>query len=175
MSAHPDDARLAAEGRTLSAACACALCDHLRVHAGMDRESAESLATLVRATVRFDVEVIDDGDYFAVAVARTVAGSQDTWTLYDEADWQAWRARIELANAIEAVLRASESDLRASSIEPVSRTPETVRSLLDAGEEGVAYEILCDNLYEDDIAVPRPLLLDLRDCAQRVGANPGDI
>lgn len=58
-----------------------------------------------------------------------------------------------LGRGVSAVLRLSEQALLASSIEPVSRSPETVRSLLDAGEPVVAYEILCDNLYEDDIAV----------------------
>ena len=66
-----------------------------------------------------------------------------------------------LTAAVAALLRATQEDLVNSSIEPVSRTPESVRSLLDAGESGVAYEILCDNLYEDDIPVPRELLVRL--------------
>ncbi|MCM0622873.1 hypothetical protein [Nocardioides bruguierae] len=143
--------------------------------AGMNRDRAERLARLVRATTRFDVEVIDHGGCFAVAVVRATATGRDTWTLYDEADWQAWQGRIELASAIEAVLWASASDLHASSIDSVSRTPETVRSLLGAGEESLAYETLCDNLHEDDIAVPRPLLVDLRDSAQNVGVDPGRV
>lgn len=77
----------------------------------------------------------------------------------------------ELAVAIDAVLRECESELRGSSIETVSSTPETVQSLLDAGEDVVAYEILCDNLQEDGVEVPRAGLLDLRDEAQRVGAS----
>jgi hypothetical protein len=77
----------------------------------------------------------------------------------------------DLADAISAVVRACDAQLRASTIEPVSRTPETVQSLLDAGEDGVAFEILCDNLHEDDIEVPRALLLDLGDAAQRVGSG----
>ena len=81
----------------------------------------------------------------------------------------------DLGNAVESVLRACEGDLRASSIEPVSRTPETVQSLLDAGEDEVAFEILCDNLYEDDIEVPRSLLLAMSEAAERVGASPGRI
>lgn len=76
-----------------------------------------------------------------------------------------------LALAVEAVLLASEQDLLTSSIEPVSRTPETVRSLLNAGEPEVAYEILCDNLYEDDISVARHLLLQLREVAIGLGAD----
>lgn len=68
----------------------------------------------------------------------------------------------ELTAAVASVLHATHQDLADSSIETVSRTPETVQSLLDAGESGVAYEILCDNLYEDDIPAPRDLLLRLR-------------
>jgi hypothetical protein len=79
----------------------------------------------------------------------------------------------ELGGAVEAVVRACEEELWASSIEPVSRTPESVRSLLDAGEDVVAYEILCDNLYEDDIPVPRPLLLALSGAVSRAGVDPG--
>ena len=81
----------------------------------------------------------------------------------------------ELSDAIEAVLRACDAQLRAPAIETVNRTPENVRALLGAGEDGVAFEILCENLYEDDIEVPRSLLLDLNEAAQRVGAAPGYI
>ena len=81
----------------------------------------------------------------------------------------------ELADAIAAVLRAWEGPLRASSIQPVSRTPETVQSLLDAGEAVVAFEILCDNVYESDVEVPSSLLLDLSGAAARAGADPGRI
>lgn len=81
----------------------------------------------------------------------------------------------ELADAIGVVLRACEGPLCASAIEPVSRTPDTVQSLLNAGEDMVAFEVLCDNLYEDDIEAPRSLLLDLSGAAARVGASPGRI
>lgn len=81
----------------------------------------------------------------------------------------------EFADAIGAVLRACEAPLRASTIEPVSRTPETLQSLLDAGEDEVAFEVLCDNLYEDDIEVPHSLLTALSDAAKRAGASPGRI
>lgn len=81
----------------------------------------------------------------------------------------------ELADAIEAVLRACEGPLRASTIEPVSQTPDTVRSLLNAGETVLAFEILCDNLYEDDIEAPGFLLLDLSGAAARAGASLGRI
>jgi hypothetical protein len=78
----------------------------------------------------------------------------------------------ELSVMVETVLRATEHALGASTIEPVTRTPETVRSLLRAGEDAIGYEILCENLYEDDIAVERRLLLQLRDAAQKAGADP---
>ena len=81
----------------------------------------------------------------------------------------------DLGDSSRAVLHACEVQLRASTIEPVSRTPKTVRSLLDAGEDVGAFEILCGNLPEDDIEVPRCLLLDLSDATQRVGASPGRI
>lgn len=79
----------------------------------------------------------------------------------------------DLGDAVDAVVRACEAELRASSIAPVSRTPESVRSLLDAGEDVVAYEILCDNLYEDDVQVPRPVLVALSDAVDRAGVDPG--
>lgn len=79
----------------------------------------------------------------------------------------------DLADAVDAVLRACEDELTASSVEPVSRTPETVRSLLRAGEDVIAYEVLCDNLYEDDVRVHRPLLLGLADAAKQAGVDPG--
>ena len=79
----------------------------------------------------------------------------------------------DLGDAAEAVVRACEAELRASSIEPVRRTPESVRSFLDAGEDVVAYEILCDNLYEGDVQVPRRLLLALSDTVDRAGVDPG--
>lgn len=77
----------------------------------------------------------------------------------------------ELGSAIEAILRACDRALRASTIESLTRTPEAVRVLLDAGEDVVAYEILCNNLYEDDVEVPRALLLALGEAAHRAGAS----
>ena len=76
-----------------------------------------------------------------------------------------------LGEVVEAVLRACEEDLLGSSIETLWTTPESVRSLLDTGEDVVAYEILCDNLYEDDIEIPPTVLLRLRDAVEQVGAD----
>jgi hypothetical protein len=73
------------------------------------------------------------------------------------------------------VLHATRQVLATSSIEAVSRTPETVQSLLDAGESGVAYETLCDNLYEDDIPVPRELLLRLHKEVSVAGLDAGRV
>ena len=80
-----------------------------------------------------------------------------------------------LTAAVAAVLLATQQDLMNSPIEPVSQTPETVRSLLNAGEPAVAYEILCDNLYEDDISVPRHLLQQLQQAVGDVGVDPSRV
>jgi hypothetical protein len=80
-----------------------------------------------------------------------------------------------LAEAVTAVLDAASGNLAASAHEPVARTPETVASLLHAGEDVVAYEVLCDNLYEDDITVPRALLVTLRDAVKQVSADPARV
>ena len=80
-----------------------------------------------------------------------------------------------LTAAVAAVLQATIEDLANSSIEPVSRTPESVHSLLDAGEPGVAYEILCDNLYEDNIPAPRHLLVQLQREAVAAGMDGGRV
>lgn len=77
-----------------------------------------------------------------------------------------------LGAAITSLLEATESSLVASEIPAVALTPETVRGLLAAGEDGVAYEILCDNLYEADIAAARLLLTELHHAAQQSGADP---
>jgi hypothetical protein len=83
------------------------------------------------------------------------------------------RAMDGLTTAVAAVLQATAGDLANSSIEPVSRTPESVQSLLDAGEPGVAYEILCDNLFEDHISAPRHLLVQLQREAVIAGVDGG--
>jgi hypothetical protein len=80
-----------------------------------------------------------------------------------------------LTAAVAAVLEATHEDLANSSIEPVSRTPESVRSLLDAGEPGVAYETLCDNLYEDHIPAPRELLVQLQREVGAAGMDAGRV
>ena len=46
-------------------------------------------------------------------------------------------------------------------MEAVNRTPETVGSLLIAGEDVVAYETLCDNLCQDDTVATAQLLHSL--------------
>lgn len=51
-----------------------------------------------------------------------------------------------LRDTVEQVLRATEGVLVDSPYEPISSTPSSVRDLLAAGEEVVAYEIVCDNL-----------------------------
>ena len=81
----------------------------------------------------------------------------------------------ELGDVVAAVVAATSSGLAASQHEPVARTPETVTSLLRAGEDVVAYEVLCDNLYEDDIKVSAELLADLRSAVRRVGADPARV
>jgi hypothetical protein len=73
--------------------------------------------------------------------------------------------------AVHAVPRVSEQDSTASSIETVSRTPNSCGRCW-MGQPVVVYEVLCDNLHEDDIAVPRTLFLQLRDAASRSGADP---
>ncbi len=77
----------------------------------------------------------------------------------------------DLSDAVEAVLRAARGQLQASDIAPVARTPETVTTLLAAGEDVIAYETLCENLNEDDIVVEQGLLSSLRAAAQLAGAN----
>jgi len=77
----------------------------------------------------------------------------------------------DLSDAVAAVLRAAQGRLQASDIAPVARTPSAVAALLAAGEDVLAYETLCENLYEDDIVVERGLLSSLRAAAQLAGAN----
>lgn len=96
----------------------------------------------------------------------TIRGGSGRWLVHD-------RAMDGLTAAVAAVLQATADDLANSSIEPVSRTSESVQSLLDAGEPGVAYEILCDNLYEDDIPAPRQLLVQLQREAVVAGMDGG--
>ena len=77
----------------------------------------------------------------------------------------------ELADAVNAVLHAAEERLRGSDIEAVARAPEHVVTLLAAGEDDVAYETLCENLHEDDVAVARGLLSSLRAAVRGAGAD----
>ena len=61
----------------------------------MRRSDAEQLAERIRFEVGADVAVVEDGTEFVVELRRTLAGSVDTWTFYDELDWEWLRPRIE--------------------------------------------------------------------------------
>lgn len=76
-----------------------------------------------------------------------------------------------LADTVAALLLATKSRLQESQLETVRRTPDEVGSLLRAGEDVMAYESLCDNLYEDDIVAPAQLLHALRTAAREAGAD----
>jgi hypothetical protein len=77
-----------------------------------------------------------------------------------------------LADTVEQVLRGTEGVLAESPDEPIPTTPSSVRVLLAAGEDVVAYETLCDNLYEVDARPPSDLGLELRQAAVDAGADP---
>ncbi|HEX6248668.1 MAG TPA: hypothetical protein VFZ64_12425 [Nocardioidaceae bacterium] len=77
-----------------------------------------------------------------------------------------------LGDAVEQVVRSTEGVLAESSDEPISSTPSSVRLLLTAGEDVVAYEILCDNLYEIDARPPVDLGRELRQAVVYGGADP---
>ena len=77
-----------------------------------------------------------------------------------------------LAETVKKVLRATEGHLAESPDEPISSTPSSVRGLLAAGEDVVAYEILCDNLYEIDARPHADLGRDLRQAVVDAGADP---
>lgn len=82
-----------------------------------------------------------------------------------------------IAQAVESVLQATEQALAESPEESIASTPESVRVLLAAGEDVVAYEILCDNLYEIDLRPPADLGRELRQAVVEAGADParGDL
>lgn len=73
-----------------------------------------------------------------------------------------------IAEAVENVLRATEGALTASPHDPIASTPSSVRVLLAAGEDVVAYE----NLYEIDIRPPAALAHELRRAVVDAGADP---
>lgn len=79
---------------------------------------------------------------------------------------------ITIAEAVESVLRATEHALTQSREDPISSTPLSVRELLAAGEDVLAYEILCDNLYEIDVRPPADLGRKLRPAVVEAGADP---
>jgi hypothetical protein len=77
-----------------------------------------------------------------------------------------------IAEAIESVLQVTEGALSRSPHDPIASTPFSVRDLLAAGEDVVAYEILCDNLYEIDVRPPADLARELRRAVVEAGADP---
>jgi hypothetical protein len=77
-----------------------------------------------------------------------------------------------LGDAVEQVLRATEGALAESPDEPTSSTPSSVKVLLAAGEDVVAYETLCQNLHEIDARPPSGLGRELRQAAVDAGADP---
>lgn len=79
------------------------------------------------------------------------------------------------AGAVESVLQATEHALTELVEGPIASTPESVRALLAAGEEVVAYEILCDNLFEVDLRPPANLAQKLRLAVIEAGADPARV
>ena len=77
-----------------------------------------------------------------------------------------------LADTVEQILAAMEAVLTASPEEAISSTPSSVRVLLGAGEDVVAYEALCENLYEIDAHPPVDLVRQLRQAVVNAGADP---
>jgi hypothetical protein len=77
-----------------------------------------------------------------------------------------------IGEAVESVLRATGRILTESPDVPISSTPLSVRELLGAGEDVVAYEVLCDNLYEIDARPPADLGRELRRAVVQAGADP---
>ncbi|MGY2703338.1 hypothetical protein [Nocardioides sp. HB32] len=77
-----------------------------------------------------------------------------------------------LGDSVEQVLRATEGVLAESPDQPTSSTASSVRDLLAAGEDVVAYEVLCDNLYEVDVRPPVDLGRELRQAVVDAGADP---
>jgi hypothetical protein len=77
-----------------------------------------------------------------------------------------------IADAVESVLQATERALTDSTDAPISSTPLSVRELVAVGEEVLAYEVLCDNLYEIDVRPPADLGRELRRAVVAAGADP---
>jgi hypothetical protein len=77
-----------------------------------------------------------------------------------------------IAEAVESILRATEDALSESPDDPISSTPSSVRVLLAAGEDVLAYETLCENLYEIDARFPADLGHELRRAVVEAGADP---
>jgi hypothetical protein len=77
-----------------------------------------------------------------------------------------------LGEAVEAALRAAERLLAESPEAPIASTPSSVRDLLAAGEDVVAYEVMCETLYAIDARLPTDLVTRLRQAATDAGADP---
>gem|GEM_PF-6715291 len=60
----------------------------------MTREEAEAVAVRVRAVCDHAVEVLADGEFWVVSVARSTDQGPDTFTLYNADDWEWLRERI---------------------------------------------------------------------------------
>ena len=80
-----------------------------------------------------------------------------------------------LGDTVEQVLRATEGVLAESPEASISSTAKAVRDLLTAGEDVVAYEILCDNLYEIDARYPEDIGRELRQAVMDAGADPSRV
>lgn len=77
-----------------------------------------------------------------------------------------------LGDTVEAALRATEAVLAASRDQPIASTPSSVRVLLAAGEDVVAYEVLCENLYEIGARPAAHLCVEMRRAVVAAGADP---
>lgn len=58
----------------------------------MSRDEAQALAARIRADTSGTVSLRPDGEEGSFVVEVSVASG--TWTLYDEADWDAWRQQM---------------------------------------------------------------------------------
>jgi hypothetical protein len=57
----------------------------------MSQADADSLADAVRQVHPLGVAVLPDQEFYVVELDD----SSGRWTFYDEADWQAWKGRID--------------------------------------------------------------------------------
>jgi hypothetical protein len=82
---------------------------------------------------------------------------------------EAWQQNRELLYALLSHARRLEL---AQGLDVLWDTLAECQSLADAGEEGVAFEILCDNLYEHDVRVTAGFLREVRALGERYGIEP---